>query len=1176
MGTFRRQGIEISLNDTTKPLIEKFIEVLKEHKLYDSMIAPTGQKDRKGLWSIVVTIEYLLDKPLDATTYTLLPLEVQMDDHVQLFMEEYIEYWNDVLDKDNVSIEDRQATRTAKPLITIKEIFVRACADALGQDMTGAHDGEVIVDAMKSFVEKIGKLQEKLKIGLFLKEHTNTMLALKTTHPHQLVKIQNLVRSVKLLHLNKSTLLNASNLIKKIEINTMRLILAELSELESIDELSKLFDGEYVKRGVKQLENKLIEKNLSLKKEFNEFPLDKSQSITQYIEKLNLNIITRQELVLDTIKSEEKPSRLRSDLSKKENVQQLYELLNDTYYILEMMAGANLFNVLTSWIGIVTGCIKMDGYAELFDIHASQVLQILKIDGNQLKTRGGVTTGIIEFNFTDGVDLSNDCKNIAKELRNLQSREIITSIIKSIEHTINLIVNLQKQSPVKFQKVTVINVDLCANFLQAIKKEALPRPIDSIDNVNKSNNHQALSSSLSSLPAPSSSPSQIEHARASEASSNSSTNYPSASFDNRSSSLTNETNIFMEENFLQLLQEQIPRDASLVQKNTNDETSNFYSCFIDAYQQTGYAKKLNLDVVKAQQLCNNYINKNPKDMDRWREQYKKSQINISKDHVHHPLIAGRILCKIINQKSKKKSFELKVVLFDNFKTSKLATIACSIRGSNCDIKDYKLDKLQLNKFNVCLLHANQNHYYIMKSSANSYSSINNINHLSNADYDYDLTNSGRDSIDYSSMATESESLREVKEVVSNPTQNIIPPIFFQPDTKTTPAKVATSAGQNKSVPSSSVSANQQLPQLYSKTHEIAEVSPLVALVAAIIDKNDIVLFRALFNSNSRVSKQHFENLLNTLPDSYAAHLRQLSQKLTDKDCDLLQLNDKHKEQIFECTLTAHNPWAIKILLNTEVFTDTTKRYVRDKILVQEILDEIAALVLPPSFTEKPILAAVLKAVVDYEKNIMPQRNWSKKNEVMTNRKNFIALFKSEHEKASRTGMLRHLFTLIQLHTDYDKNYNGETRGFRGRSELYDALRSIILPYFKTAEGKVDEAIEQLANQLRESSFSSMRQGKFILQYNPEQQMRIDSYKQQSEHANAKLNQANDERKKEQEEKRKENQELIKERDKMKKECEAKDKIIDKLSNQLNAIIEKLEQLEGKKKNSKPQGNEPRP
>lgn len=134
-----------------------------------------------------------------------------------------------------------------------------------------------------------------------------------------------------------------------------------------------------------------------------------------------------------------------------------------------------------------------------------------------------------------------------------------------------------------------------------------------------------------------------------------------------------------------------------------------------------------------------------------------------------------------------------------------------------------------------------------------------------------------------------------------------------------------------------------------------------------------------------------------------------------------------------------------------------------------------------------------------------------------------------------------------------------------------------MPYFKTAEGKVDEAIEQLANQLRESSFSSMRQGKFILQYNPEQQMRIDSYKQQSEHANAKLNQANDERKKEQEEKRKENQELIKERDEMKKErdemkkesdelkkeCKAKDEDNDKLSKKLNAIIEKLEQLEGK-------------
>ncbi|MDP3269665.1 MAG: hypothetical protein Q8M40_11565 [Legionella sp.] len=1072
MATFKRQQNTININAETKIVLEAFLNALKSHKLEQSALAPTTLQKKKGFWKVVTTFEDLFDKSLNGRTHLLPALDLEMDDHANDFIKEYIDFWNIILEEDKIDLKQLLANGIESPLILIKELLIRICADAISQNMSGDHDGEILVQVMETFIDNVRPHSDILKLGFLSKKYSQTSLVLITEHNDWLVSIKNLVGGVKLLHANKTALSNASDLINKTELAILRLILAELSSEAPIAQLKYRFADDFVKRGVKQLENELIIRDQKIAKDSEE----KNLSVVKYVEQLNLTDLDKQTIILRLI-NDTKESNLRNNLTKKVNLDYLYQLWNDTKTICDMMNSAHIFNVLTGWIGIVTGSIRMDGFAKLFHIYADEVKEKLIFNCEKLESKGSRIEGLME-NRVDGINLSNECHKFAGQLAALQLPEIKSKIIKLIASSVASLSTLQTNLTGKYQGIEVVNLNLCEHFIEELQKTALPQPahppgsLRVIDISNGLNDSQGLRSSPLSLSVDSSLPKSTD-----------TMNQNTVSTEHYGGSSESNSSVLKEAPSSLMLQKNLPVNTLLFPINKN-EVAGFYLSFLNAYQHTPYATRKILDINSVKDLIVQYTSNkhHAKKIKNWCDSYAKAGMSVSTNDIHHPLIAGRILCKKINHNS----LQIHIVYFENPLQAKLATISCVNQKSDVVIQDYTVDKLSLNEKQICIIHSQQDYYYAVNSNNTLYPEIitgtKGNYHLKT---DGDLSDSGK----YSCQTSEADSSCSLMESSMEAA-----PIPKAAKPKQTNHRISLFGSGKKSKKSQlDVSQSVHPKQQEIKPHraqELIEIHPLVSIVATIMDKNDIGLLQALFNDTQSTPKQHFKDEIAKLPNSeFKDTLQKLSGSLTDNDYDIIKMSNKNKESIFELILTAHNPWAVKILLNIPSFTSIAVKY-----LDQSLLSQIYPLSVPSSFIELPVLKAVRNIVDYYKNNIMSQRNWSADSVIKKDREEFLNLFELAYENACRTGIVKPLSLLIRLHSVYD-NDNKETRGYCGRSQLYDPLRAVISEYLKTKEGRADEGIGQLDNQLKEYTGSLMRQGKFKLQYNPDQQKTIDGLHQ---------------------------------------------------------------------------------
>ena len=468
--TIKMKQKKVINNDKTILVINALNEALIQNELEESDQNATKAQTREGIWRIVHGAEVFFNTTLSGTECTLRNLVFELDPPAKFLRDEYINFLTQIMKKDDIDSPDIISKEISNHNVLIYEILIRLSTGALSVNMNHEQDGDLLMKVINAFIDNIA-MEDTLTMTGFLKNKLSAFTkALVTDHESWMACMQQMITAVKSLHANKTIITNTLDLLEQIRLTTCRQLIAELGFEKDVKTINKArFNDNLVKSTLILLEDELIERTLK-----NQLKHDEKKGEKPIIEIIkSYSDEERQKIVVSQAVKDGTVSALKNKQTKRENLTRLYDFLKQTNFLLNIASRFDALNVTTGWVAIITGAVKLDGLAKLLSKHASNCIDVLRVDSNALALEGGegITKGLVELKATTGQSLANIAFNTAAALINIQDAEKLNHLVGYIHGTLNSLIELQDQLP---DDIQIIDKVVCKKLMDQISPTQFP------------------------------------------------------------------------------------------------------------------------------------------------------------------------------------------------------------------------------------------------------------------------------------------------------------------------------------------------------------------------------------------------------------------------------------------------------------------------------------------------------------------------------------------------------------------------------------------------------------------------------------------------------------------------------------------------------------------------------
>lgn len=463
----------VKMEGKRKKVMECFVNALIENNVKEKeLILKTKTK---GFWSVITALfpaglkEIALNM-VTASEYELCAVNILLDEPGEIISEEYRDFWINTLKKDKLHTKDVTSEVIENHNVLIYQLLLRMCVDAMCINMNEDKDGLVLVQTIHTFVSNLKKDPELLGNGYIYK----TAIALATEHETWVGWIGEIVEAVKTIHANLETVKNLRIYLSAMKLTLSRQLLSELTTQENVKQLStEHFHHDVLKNNLVDLEQQCIEISDKAERKKSKdravankkLAMERASHLHSYTNPADDYLLSFRERANKVIRSiePEKKSVLKTEMSKVDNVTQLYDLIDETRIIEDIIRQLNLLNKTTGWIAIMLGIIKLDAVANVIREYAKKSISILMVDAEAsvFDKYPDIAISLISSDSTSGNRLESAGISVASQLQNLQSKECMIKIARLIREPVERLRDIQKILP---GNVQLIDNKVCEDF----------------------------------------------------------------------------------------------------------------------------------------------------------------------------------------------------------------------------------------------------------------------------------------------------------------------------------------------------------------------------------------------------------------------------------------------------------------------------------------------------------------------------------------------------------------------------------------------------------------------------------------------------------------------------------------------------------------------------------------
>lgn len=323
--------------------------------------------------------------------YRILPeRKFELEAIAEMLLRRYLNFLNRTLKKQGIDAKEERG-EPKNPLIKSKyvlvyELLYRLVCSSLCNKLDCDHDGEKLISALATFIKKITQ-KELLLDGMFanrISPFLNSFFS--SEHSKWINYIIEMIRFVKLTNSNTRVVSNILAGIRKSEQIIQMHLIAFINKNEDVND----FDPKWLDTSLETCESAYLdprnELEIKIEKDKKKIKLQpEKENKIENIFLVNLQLTERQKNILKTLNGK--------SFSKEhcEKIENLYRLLNQNYFLYNMISTVDLLITCMGWMPILGGVIEFDKIKNLIEKYNRHCREILSISEEERKFLNGTS-----------------------------------------------------------------------------------------------------------------------------------------------------------------------------------------------------------------------------------------------------------------------------------------------------------------------------------------------------------------------------------------------------------------------------------------------------------------------------------------------------------------------------------------------------------------------------------------------------------------------------------------------------------------------------------------------------------------------------------------------------------------------------------------------------------------
>jgi len=355
----------VILNEETSKVLSCYMKALesasgKSEKELSEILLTKEKSDRAGIWAVLLRqIEKVTDEPKGGKEQTLPQMEVDIDPPANVLRKSFMSKLHEVSIENNISDKQIIADKISEKNVLIGHLLIRLVTMALCTDMQADKDGDMLLEALVKFIQKLGEgdliIQKSMllnsKLSLFGKFFIADMPKWNRT-------LKGMVSAIKKLHQNTTAISNCLNYYEELKYSLISRLVVRL-------DVSSKF-------GPESYDNELIEDTFKYLEDQRVFASHKP----------TLSQKTPVQLLTQRTDSDNRHKIISSfkDFHVQEEIKKLYHLLDITIMHQGILSKLDFINTAASWVPIITGVVRFDHFKKIMEEHSKICLTALMFE----------------------------------------------------------------------------------------------------------------------------------------------------------------------------------------------------------------------------------------------------------------------------------------------------------------------------------------------------------------------------------------------------------------------------------------------------------------------------------------------------------------------------------------------------------------------------------------------------------------------------------------------------------------------------------------------------------------------------------------------------------------------------------------------------------------------------
>lgn len=447
--TIKLDSMLKSILDLLKQCMDKHIT--DENDIENKKLKPSAERDNIGF----------LGMAWGSKICDLEDFEVWLDLQALLLRNAYIDYLNELLEGVGESSINTEKDIIFSRFVLVREILIRLVTLALSVEISNKNMGNKFIAVLEGFVRDLNKKELLATDSMLWQKQLSEFgkqLGLKT-HQNWIMVFKQAVEVIAKLRTNSRAMSDILYYLNKTKLTIMRQLAVELDgKFDNIYNLSE----DWIRKTLTSIENKILQLGMSNEQSSSSLSFWQKKSLqtksTQLESLSNMSEPERQIKIISHFKGKE-ISRLNEKVKKSKKVHELYQILNQTNLLIDIIANVDFLITTTGWVPIIMGLLNIDILSKVIQEHGQQCNKILSLNENSsiFNSTGGMA--LITYGSAEATSLSGIAAAASNTLQELKNPELIKNLFKGMSGTLNELIQLQNALGQK-----LINPDLCANI----------------------------------------------------------------------------------------------------------------------------------------------------------------------------------------------------------------------------------------------------------------------------------------------------------------------------------------------------------------------------------------------------------------------------------------------------------------------------------------------------------------------------------------------------------------------------------------------------------------------------------------------------------------------------------------------------------------------------------------